>query len=84
MNCQRLIIVGDAHLGRGTREAAAAFVAFLDTVPTLGDGLLITGDLLEFWFAYSRVVPRRGLAVVAALLIALRGRHLNRAGHADG
>lgn len=67
VNCQRLIIVGDAHLGRGTREASAAFVAFLDTVPSLGDGLLITGDLLEFWFAYSRVVPRRGLAVVAAL-----------------
>jgi UDP-2,3-diacylglucosamine pyrophosphatase LpxH len=67
VNCQRLIIVGDAHLGSGTREAAAAFVAFLDTVPSLGDGLLITGDLLEFWFAYGRAVPRRGLAVVAAL-----------------
>ncbi|MDZ4864327.1 MAG: metallophosphoesterase family protein [Gemmatimonadota bacterium] len=67
MNCQRLIIVGDAHLGRGTREAAAAFVAFLDTVPSLGDGLLITGDLFEFWFSYRRVVPRRGLTVVAAL-----------------
>ena len=67
MKCERLIIVGDAHLGRSTQETTAAFVAFLDTVPSLGDGLLITGDLLEFWFSYSRVVPRRGLAVVAAL-----------------
>lgn len=67
MQCKRLIIVGDAHLGRGTRETAAAFISFLDTVPSLGDGLLITGDLLEFWFSYRRAVPRRGQAVVAAL-----------------
>ena len=67
MNCQRLVIVGDAHLGRGTQATSAAFISFLDTVPALGDGLLITGDLLEFWFSYSRAVPRRGLAVVAAL-----------------
>ncbi|MEO8634918.1 MAG: metallophosphoesterase [Gemmatimonadales bacterium] len=67
MNCQRLIIVGDAHLGRGTRVTIDAFIAFLDTVPNLGDGLLITGDLFEFWFSYARVVPRRGLTVVAAL-----------------
>ena len=67
MNCQRLVIVGDAHLGRSTQATSAAFISFVDTIPTLGDGLLITGDLLEFWFSYSRAVPRCGLAVVAAL-----------------
>jgi UDP-2,3-diacylglucosamine hydrolase len=65
--CQRLVLVGDAHLGRGSPDAERAFLAFLDTVPDLGDGLVITGDLFEFWFSYQRAVPRRNLAVVAGL-----------------
>jgi UDP-2,3-diacylglucosamine hydrolase len=71
--CQRLVLVGDAHLGRGSPEAERAFLAFLDTVPDLGDGLVVTGDLFEFWFSYHRAVPRRNLAVVAGLA-ALRRR----------
>jgi UDP-2,3-diacylglucosamine hydrolase len=71
--CQRLVLVGDAHLGRGFPEAEQAFLAFLDTVPDLGDGLVVTGDLFEFWFSYHRAVPRRNLAVVAGLA-ALRRR----------
>lgn len=67
MHCQRLVLVGDAHLGRGSSQAEAAFLAFLDTVPRLGDGLVVTGDLFEFWFAYGRAVPRRGTRVVGAL-----------------
>lgn len=67
MHCQRVVLVGDAHLGRGSPEVEAAFLAFLDAVPALGDGLVITGDLFEFWFAYRRAVPRRGARVVAAL-----------------
>jgi UDP-2,3-diacylglucosamine hydrolase len=67
VDCQRLVLVGDAHLGRSSQDAERAFLAFLDTVPTLGDGLVITGDLFEFWFAYARAVPRRGARVVAAL-----------------
>lgn len=67
MFAQRLVVVGDAHLGRGSHETASAFLEFLDTVPSLGDGLLVTGDLFEFWFAYDRVIPRHGLPVVAGL-----------------
>lgn len=67
VNCQRVVLVGDAHLGRGSSEAETAFLSFLDAVPALGDGLVIAGDLFEFWFAYNRVVPRRGARVVAAL-----------------
>lgn len=67
MHCQRLVLVGDAHLGRTSDTTERAFLAFLDTVPSLGDGLLLTGDLFEFWFAWSRVIPRRGVRVVAAL-----------------
>jgi UDP-2,3-diacylglucosamine hydrolase len=65
--CQRLVLVGDAHLGRGSPEVEQAFLAFLDSVPSLGDGLVVTGDLFEFWFCYARAIPRRNHAVVAAL-----------------
>lgn len=67
MNCQRLVLVGDAHLGRESADTERSFLAFLDAVPTLGDGLLLTGDIFEFWFAYGRVIPRHGVRVMAAL-----------------
>lgn len=67
MHCQRVVILGDAHLGRGSPETERALLAFLETVPDLGDGLVITGDLFEFWFSYHRAVPRRNLATVAGL-----------------
>jgi UDP-2,3-diacylglucosamine hydrolase len=73
VDCQCLVLVGDAHLGRETPATEAAFLAFLDAVPALGDGLLLTGDLFEFWFSYRRVIPRRGVRVMAALA-ALRRR----------
>lgn len=69
--CQRLVVVGDAHLGRRSPEAERSFLQFLEAVPTLGDALLITGDLFEFWFSWRRAVPRVG-ARVAAALAALR------------
>ncbi len=67
MHCQRLVLVGDAHLGRESDATEQAFLAFLESVPDLGDGLLLTGDLFEFWFAWGRVIPRRNIRVVAAL-----------------
>ena len=58
-----LVVVSDAHLGVTPPAVEAALLAFLDAVPTLGDCLLINGDLFDFWFAYSRVIPRRGFHV---------------------
>jgi UDP-2,3-diacylglucosamine hydrolase len=79
----RLVIVSDAHLGARTAELEAAFIEFLEAVPTLGDSLLINGDLFEFWFEYRRVVPRTGFHVLAALaalrkkipIVAMGGNH---------
>lgn len=65
--CHRLVLVGDAHLGGSNPQAELAFLAFLDSVPSLGDGLAVTGDLFEFWFSYQRAVPRRNIRVVGAL-----------------
>ena len=62
-----LVVVSDAHLGVTPPAVEDALLAFLDAVPTLGDSLLVNGDLFDFWFSYSRVVPRRGFQVAAAL-----------------
>lgn len=67
MPADALVIVADAHLGDASPSVEEALLAFLDRVPELGDSLLINGDLFDFWFAYRRVIPRRGFHVAAAL-----------------
>lgn len=67
MRVSRLVIVQDAHHGAAPREADQALVPFLEAVPTLGDGLLVNGDLFDFWFAYRRAIPRASFAVAAQL-----------------
>lgn len=62
-----LVVVADAHLGVTPPAVEEALLAFLEAVPTMGDSLLVNGDLFDFWFSYSRVVPRRGFHVAAAL-----------------
>jgi UDP-2,3-diacylglucosamine hydrolase len=62
-----LVMVSDAHLGAASSGVEEALLDFLEAVPTLGDCLLINGDLFDFWFTYSRVIPRRGFHVAAAL-----------------
>ncbi|HEU5049450.1 MAG TPA: metallophosphoesterase [Gemmatimonadales bacterium] len=63
----RLIVLADAHIGRAPPASEAALLAFLADAPSLGDALLVVGDLFEFWFAYGRAIPRRGFPVAAAL-----------------
>jgi UDP-2,3-diacylglucosamine hydrolase len=67
MPIQRLVVVGDAHLGAVSERVESALLRFLDAVPQLGDGLLVNGDLFGFWFSYRRAVPREGIRVVARL-----------------
>ncbi len=62
-----LVVVSDAHLGIAPAAVEEGLLSFLEAVPDLGDSLLVNGDLFDFWFAYSRVIPRRGFRVAAAL-----------------
>ncbi len=62
-----LVVVSDAHLGVAPPNTEEALLEFLDRVPSLGDCLLVNGDLFDFWFSYSRVIPRHGFHVTAAL-----------------
>jgi len=63
----RLVIVADAHLGAVPATVERDFLRFLDAAPDLGDGLLVNGDLFDFWFAWRRVIPRAGIRVVSKL-----------------
>lgn len=67
MNAEQLVIVQDAHLGAAGPDVEQAMMAFLDRVPSLGDALLVNGDLFDFWFAYRRAIPRKGFLVAAEL-----------------
>jgi UDP-2,3-diacylglucosamine hydrolase len=69
----RLVVIADAHVGGAPQASDRALLDFLDEAPDLGDGLLVVGDLFEFWFAYARAIPRRGFPVAAALARVARG-----------
>lgn len=47
-------------------------LAFLDAVPSLGDVLLVTGDLYDFWYTWPRVIPRHAVRTTAALIALAR------------
>jgi len=64
---QRLLVLSDAHVGATPPEVEESLLAFLERAPTLGDCLLLNGDIFDFWFAYDRLIPRRGFEVAAAI-----------------
>lgn len=63
----RLLVLSDAHLGATSPEVEEALLGFLDQAPTLGDCLLLNGDVFDFWFAYRRVIPRQSFHVAAEI-----------------
>ena len=67
MPIEQLVVAGDAHLGAAPRAVEDALLRWLDAVPSLGDGLLLNGDLFAFWFGYRRAIPRAGVRVLARL-----------------
>jgi UDP-2,3-diacylglucosamine hydrolase len=69
----RVVVVADAHLGQVPATTESALHRFLDAVPDLGDALLINGDLFDFWFEWSHVIPHRHF-VTLTRLAALRAR----------
>ena len=63
----RVIVVGDAHLGSADLRDEEAFHEFLDAVPTIGRRLLVMGDIFDFWFEYNAVIPRRPFKTLTKL-----------------
>jgi UDP-2,3-diacylglucosamine hydrolase len=61
------LVVSDQHLGAVPRATEAAFRDFLAHVPGSASGLLINGDLFDFWFEYGTVILREHYRTLAAL-----------------
>lgn len=60
-------VLADAHIGAASDDAERHLLSFLKWLPADAGGLVINGDLFEFWFEWHRVIPRRGFRVLAAL-----------------
>lgn len=61
------LIVSDIHLGAVPDSTERRFRDFLALAGSSASGLLINGDLFDFWFEYASVVPREHYRVLAAL-----------------
>lgn len=61
------LIVSDIHLGAVPDSTERRFRGFLAHAGSTASGLLINGDLFDFWFEYRSVVPRKHYRVLAAL-----------------
>lgn len=62
------VIVADAHLGHSPDSPSdLAFPEFLRAVPTLGNHLVLAGDIFDFWFEYKSVIPKGAFPVLSEL-----------------
>jgi len=66
---ERVVVVGDAHLGSADLRDEETLHELLDAVPTLGNRLIVMGDLFDFWFEYQAVIPRRPFKTLAKLAL---------------
>lgn len=67
MSEKPFLVVSDIHLGAVPRATERMFREFLGHAATSAAGLLINGDLFDFWFEYRTVVPARYYRVLSAL-----------------
>jgi UDP-2,3-diacylglucosamine hydrolase len=61
------LVVSDVHLGAVPASTERAFREFLAYATRAAEGLLINGDLFDFWFEYRTVIPSKHYRVLAAL-----------------
>ena len=59
--------MSDAHLGYAPGEVERDVIAFFRHVARQAGSLVVNGDLFEFWFEWSSVIPRHGFRALAAL-----------------
>jgi UDP-2,3-diacylglucosamine hydrolase len=67
MSTKPFLIVSDIHLGAVPAATERAFRGFLTHAKENASGLLINGDLFDFWFEYRTVVHSRHFRVLAHL-----------------
>jgi UDP-2,3-diacylglucosamine hydrolase len=61
-NYKHIVFLSDFHLGTPNAEASLQrekkIVAFLNQLPNTVDAVFIMGDMFDFWYEYSTVVPK--------------------------
>ncbi|MFZ1948336.1 MAG: UDP-2,3-diacylglucosamine diphosphatase [bacterium] len=65
-----VFFLSDLHLGaypETEKSSVPKLLGFLDHVAATGGRLVIVGDLLDFWFEYRTVVPRRPFRLLSHL-----------------
>lgn len=67
MDTRPYLVVSDIHLGAVPADTERAFRGFLRDATPGASGLLINGDLFDFWFEYRSVIPKLHYRVLAAL-----------------
>lgn len=67
MESRPYLIVSDVHLGAVPLSTERSFRGFLDFAKAESSGLLVNGDLFDFWFEYRSVILREHFRVVAKL-----------------
>lgn len=67
MSDKPYLVVSDIHLGSVPARTERRFRRFLRHAAESASGLLINGDLFDFWFEYRTVIPRKHYRVLAAL-----------------
>ncbi len=59
---KKTYFISDLHLGVGARVSSAErereVVRFLDKIASNADAIYFVGDIFEFWFEYSTVIPK--------------------------
>lgn len=59
--------MSDAHLGAVESQVSRNVLAFLHHLAGRAGSLVINGDLFDFWFEWSSVIPRSSFRTLAAL-----------------
>lgn len=67
----KIYFISDAHLGAHPEEIEnikiANLISLLNFIQNEADYLYIVGDLYDFWFEYSKTIPKVNLKVLAKL-----------------
>ena len=61
----------DVHLGAGDEQQARRteqlFVRWLESIEDDAEAIFLMGDIFDFWFEYSRVIPKGFVRVLGTL-----------------
>jgi UDP-2,3-diacylglucosamine hydrolase len=67
MSKKPIYLTSDVHLGVVPEETERSFVRWLEHAAARASGIVINGDLFDFWFEYRAAIPRGHTRVLGAM-----------------